>query len=125
MKTILLSFLFCLFMTNAFSQNVTAQKNLTISVPAFADASVKSFYQSYADHLIKCIKAIRAKDEATTKALFKNPGEQLVAREKILSKEVVKNAVEKQKYMQFASQVYPYLKEVQQSEFYKKMYGKH
>ena len=123
MKTILLSFLFSLWMTNAFSQNVGAQKNLTIDVPDFADAGVKSFYQSYADHLIKCIKAIRAKGEAITKALFKNPGEQLVAREKILSKEVVKNAVEKQKYMQFAAQVYPYLKEVKQSEYYNKMYG--
>lgn len=124
MKIVILAFAFCLFMSNAFTQNETSQKNPVINVPDFADAGVKSFYQSYADHLIKCIKAIRAKDEATTKALFKNPGEQLVAREKNLSQEVVKNAAEKQKYMQLATQVYPYLKEVEQSEYYKKMYGK-
>ena len=124
MKTVILAFAFCLFMSNAFTQNETSQKNPVIKVPDFADAGVKSFYQSYADHLIKCIKAIRAKDEAATKSLFKNPGEQLVAREKIQSQEVVKNAAEKQKYMQLATQVYPYLKEVEQSEYYKKMYGK-
>jgi len=93
-------------------------------VPDFVGAGIKSFYQSYADHLIKCIKAIREKNEVKAKALFKDPGEELVTREKELSKEVVKNPVEKQKYMQFAAQVYPYIKEVQQSEYYKKMYGK-
>ena len=124
MKIVILAFAFCLFMSNAFTQIETSQKNPVIKVPDFADAGVKSFYQSYADHLIKCIKAIRAKDEAATKALFKNPGEHLVAREKILSKEVVKNASEKQKYMQLATQAYPYLKEVEQSEYYKKMYDK-
>jgi hypothetical protein len=124
MKTVILSFTLCLFMSNVFAQNETLKELTTIKVPDFSDPGVKSFYQSYADHLIKCVKAIREKDEAKTKALFKDPGERLVTREKIISKEVIKNAVEKQKYMEFAAQVYPYLKEVQQSEYYKKMYGK-
>ena len=124
MKTTLLAFAFCLFMSNVFTQNQTSKEIPVIKVPDFAGAGIKSFYQSYTDHLIKCINAIREKDEANAKALFKNPGEQLVAREKELSKEIIKNPVEKQKYMQFAAQVYPYIKEVQQSEYYKKMYGK-
>jgi len=124
MKTIILTFSLCLFMSNAFAQNETSKETPVIKVPDFADPVTKSFYQSYADHLIKCIKAIREKNESKTRALFKNPGEQLVDREKKISKEVVKNTVEKQKYMQFAAQVYPYLKEVEQSEYYKKMYGK-
>jgi hypothetical protein len=48
----------------------------------------------------------------------------LVAREKIITKEVIKNAAEKQKYFQFAAQVYPYLKEVEQSTYYQKLYDK-
>ena len=123
MKTIILAFALNLFMSNAFTQNQSSKEIPVIKVPDFTGAGVKSFYQSYADHLIKCIKAIRGKDEAKAKALFKNPGEQLVAKEKTLSGEVVKNPAEKQKYMEFAAQVYPYIKEVQQSDYYKKMYG--
>ena len=124
MKTTILAFAFFLFVSNVFTQNQTSKEIPVIKVPDFAGAGIKSFYQSYTDHLIKCIKAVREKDEAKAKALFKNPGEQLVAREKTLSKEVVKNAVEKQKYIQFAEQVYPYIKEVEHSEYYKKLYGK-
>jgi hypothetical protein len=124
MKKIMLAFMLCFFMNNAFAQNETAKEIQLIKVPDFADAEVKSFYQSYADHLIKCIKAIREKNEAKTMALFKNPGEHLVAREKIISKEIVKNTVEKEKYAQFAAQVYPYIKELENSECYKKMYSK-
>ena len=124
MKTIILAFTLCLFISNAFTQNEVPKEPLFIKVPGFADPEVKSFYQSYADHLIKCIRKIREKNEPKTRALFKSPGEQLVAREKKLSKDVVKNTVEKQKYIEFAAQVYPYLKEVEQSEYYKKMYGK-
>jgi hypothetical protein len=111
-------------LNNAFTQNERSKEILAIKVPDFAGAGVKSFYQSYADHLIKCVKAIREKNEVKATALFKNPGEQLVAKEKTMSKEVVKNAVEKQKYMEFAAQVYPYVKEVQQSAYYIKIYGK-
>ena len=120
----MLVFAICLFMGNAFTQNETSQKTPVIKVPDFADPVVKSFYKSYADHLIKCIKAIREKNEAKATALFKNPGEQLVAQEKIVTKEVVKNPIEKQKYFQFAKQVSPYIKELQASAYYKKMYGK-
>ena len=129
MKKIFLTLAFCIFITYAFTQDTTFQKTntqntISIKVPDFADPVAKSFYQSYADHLMKCIKAIREKNETKVIALFKDPGEQLVAREKIISKEVVKNAVEKKKYMEFAAQVYPYIKEVEQSEYYKKMIGK-
>ena len=120
----MLVFAICLFMGNAFTQNETSQKTPVIKVPDFADPIVKSFYQSYADHLIKCIKAIREKNEVKATTLFKNPGEQLVAQEKIVTKEVVKNPIEKQKYFQFAKQVSPYIKELQASAYYKKMYGK-
>ena len=123
MKIMTLAFAICLFMNQAVAQNEPPKEILAIKVPDFADATVKSFYQSYADHLIKCVKAIREKNETKATALFKDPGKQLVAKEKSLSKEVVKNAVEKQKYLQFAAQVYPYIKEVQQSEYYERMYG--
>lgn len=124
MKKIILAFAVCLFMQNAFTQDQTSKEITEIKIPDFAGAGVKSFYQSYADHLIKCVKAIREKNESKATALFKDPGEQLVAKEKTISKEVVKNPVEKKKYMEFATQVYPYVKEVQQSEYYKKIYGK-
>ena len=124
MKKALVVFAVCFFMQNAFTQNETSKEIVEIKVPNFAGAGVKSFYQSYADHLIKCIQAIREKNEVKTKALFKDPGEKLVAREKIISQGVVKDPVEKEKYIEFAKQVYPYLKEVQQSDYYKKIYGK-
>ena len=123
MKTLMLAFTLCLLMNEGFTQHESPKEIKAIKVPGFTDASVKSFYQSYADHLIKCVAAIREKNEAKVKALFKSPGEELVAREKIISKETVKNPVEKQKYLEFAALVYPYIKEVQQSEYYKKMYG--
>lgn len=124
MKIIMIACVLCFSMSNVIGQTETPKEIPAIKVPDFADASVKSFYQSYADHLIKCVGAIREKDEAKARGLFKNPGEQLVAKEKTLSKEVVKNAAEKKKYMEFAAQVYPYLKEVQNSAYYKKIYGK-
>jgi hypothetical protein len=124
MKTIILAFTLCFFMSNAFTQNERPKEITAIKVPDFAGPGVKSFYQSYADHLIKCVKAIREKNEAKATALFKDPGEQLVSTEKTMSKEVIKNPVEKQKYLEFAAHVYPYVKEVKQSEYYIKIYGK-
>jgi hypothetical protein len=101
----------------------SSQNSINIKVPDFADAKVKAFYARYADHLIKCVEAIRQKDENKVAALFRNPGEQLVAEEKILSPKVVKDPVEKKKYLEYATQVYPYLKEVENSTYYQKMYG--
>jgi hypothetical protein len=46
-----------------------------------------------------------------------------VAKEKILAQKVIKDPVEKQKYMQFAALEYPYLKEVEKSVHYQKMHG--
>jgi hypothetical protein len=127
MKTLILTLTLSLFVTFAFTQTPSegagSQTAVGIKVPDFADPEVKSFYQAYADHLIKCIQAIREKDEAKVTALFKDPGEQLVAREKTLNKELVKNSVENQKYMQFAKEAYPYIKEVERSVYYQKMYG--
>ena len=102
---------------------VDAGQTISIKVPDFAEPEIKNFYTAYSDHLIKCIQAIREKNGAKVIDLFKNPGEQLVARERILAKEVVKDPVEKQKYMQYAAQVYPYIKEMERSVYYQKMYG--
>jgi hypothetical protein len=129
MKAILLTLTFCSLCVLGFSQDTAGQKarsqNITtIKVPDFADPGIKSFYTTYSKHLLKCIAAIREKNEAEAIRLFKDPGEQLVAREKIIAKELVKNAAEKQKYMELASQVYPYIKELEQSAYYKKIYGK-
>ena len=124
MRAIILTFILCLFVSNSFTQNNTHKEIPVINVPDFADPITKKFYQSYADHLIKCIEAIREKNEARAIALFKDPGEQLVAREKLITKEVVKKPGEKQKYSQFAAQVYPYIKELEASAYYIKMYGK-
>jgi hypothetical protein len=106
----------CLIQASAFAQR-------SIDVPNFADASVKTFYQTYSAHLLKCIAAIREKNEAKAIALFKDPGEQLVAREKIIAKNLATKPAEKQKYLQYAIQVYPYLMEVEASEYYRKIYG--
>lgn len=124
MKTLIPTIVFCLFMSCAFAQNNVNKDSLLIKVPDFADPATKKFYQSYAEHLIKCIQAIREKNEAKATALFKDPGERLVAREKIIMKELVKNAVEKEKYIQFATQVYPYIKELEGSAYFKKAYEK-
>lgn len=108
-----------------FLLTVTAftQKTITIKVPDFADPQVKTFYNAYASHLVKCVEAIRQNDDAKATALFKKPGAQLVEQEKKLAKELVKNPAEKQKYVQFAEQAYPYLKEVKESAIYKKVSG--
>lgn len=124
MKIITLTFLLCLSIGSVFAQNKTSKEILVIKVPDFADPITKDFYQSYATHLINCIGAIREKNEAKAIALFKDPGEELVAREKIITKEVVKDPVEKQKYILFAAAVYPYIKELQGSAYFKKTYGK-
>ena len=111
----LLSLIFCLFITSAFTQ--------TINVPDFAQPDVKAFYTEYSGHLIKCIKAIREKDQAKATSLFKE-GEPMVAKSKIIEKKVIMNPVEKQKWMQFAAQVYPLIKEMERSPYYQKLYGK-
>jgi hypothetical protein len=124
MKKIILGIVVSLCVSSAFSQDTTAKKEITIKVPDFAQPHIKAFYIEYSNHLIKCIKAIREKNEARATALFKNPGEQLVARSRILEKEVIMNPVEKEKWMQFAAQVYPYIKELERSSYYQKLYGK-
>jgi hypothetical protein len=123
MKTTLLALLFCLSLNTIFAQADTTKKNLVIRVPDFADPATKKFYRSYADHLIKCVVAIREKNESKVTALFKNPGAELVAKEKKLAVELFKDPVEKPKYLQFAAEAYPYLKEVKESVYYKKLYG--
>jgi len=114
MKSIL-SLTFCFFLTSAFTQ--------TINVPDFAQSDVKAFYIEYSGHLIKCIKAIREKDQSKATSLFKE-GEPMVAKSKIIEKKVIMNPVEKQKWMLFANQAYPYIKEMERSPYYQKLYGK-
>lgn len=115
MKTIILSITFCFFISSAFTQ--------TIKVPDFVQPDVKAFYTEYSGHLIKCIKAIREKNEATATSLFK-AGEPMVAKSKIIEKKVIMNPVEKQKWMLFAAEAYPYIKEMERSPYYQKLYGK-
>ena len=123
MKITMLLFALCLSMCNILAQNETSKGIPVIKVPDFADPEVKHFYNSYADHLIQCIKAIREKNKIKVVNLFKNPGEQLVTKEKEMAKELVKNPAEKQKYIQFAKQAYPFIKELEASVYYKEMFG--
>ncbi len=126
MKKIIVLLTFCLSAGSAFTQNTATnlQNPPSIKVPSFADPVAMKFYTTYSNHLIKCIKAIREKNEAKTLALFKDPGKQLVEQEKIISKETIKNPVEKQKYIEWTKNVYPYIKEVEHSAYYIKAYGK-
>ena len=123
MKKIILAFTLSLLVSSAFTQNSASKSVINIKVPDFAQPHIKKFYTEYSNHLIKCIKAIREKNEARATALFKNPGEQLVARSKILEKEVVMNPEERQKWMEWGAQVYPYVKELERSSYYQKLYG--
>ncbi len=124
MKTLIIAIFLCLITSVVFSQHSIAKDTSLISVPDFSDKTTKAFYQQYADHLIKCVFAIRGKQEAAAILLFKDPGENLVAREKVIARELVKTPGEKQKYLQFAAQAYPYIKEVERSAYYRKVYGK-
>lgn len=123
-KTIL-AFTMCLSLNYAFTQSGNSLTPIkTIVVPDFAQPHVKAFYIEYSNHLLKCIKAIREKDEAKVIKLFKSPGEALVKQSRIIEKQVIINSVEKQKWMQYAAQVYPYIKELEASAYYQKLYGK-
>ncbi len=115
MKTIVLSLALCLFINSAFSQ--------TINVPDFVQPDVKAFYTDYSNHLIKCIKAIREKNEGKATSLFK-AGEPMVEKSRVIEKKVIMNPVEKQKWMLFAAQVSPYIKEMERSPYYQRLYGK-
>ncbi len=115
MKTIILSLAFCLLITSAFAQ--------TINLPDFVQPDVKAFYTEYSNNLIKIIKAIREKNETKAVALLKNPGKQLNDKRKIIEKKVIMNPVEKQKWMQFAAQAYPLVKELERSTYYQKLAG--
>jgi hypothetical protein len=115
MKKIIMAFSLCFFITSAFTQ--------TINVPDFAQQDVKAFYTEYSNHLIKCIKAIRENNEAKATSLFKE-GEPMVVKSRIIEKKVIMNLVEKQKWMQFAAQAYPLVKELERSSYYQKLYGK-
>ena len=83
---------------NTVTKKSTSQNLISLQVPDFADPEIKKFYAAYSNPLAKCVEAIREKNETKVTALFKNPGEQLVADEKLLSPKVIKNPVEKQKY---------------------------
>jgi len=119
MKLIVLTFALFLFAASAFTQ-----KAITIKVPDFADAQAKSFYNNYTSVLIKCVEAIRQKDDAKAIALSKNLLSLVQPQEKY-GRELLKNPVEKQKYMQWAGQVSPYAKEWERAAaVYKKSSGK-
>lgn len=118
---LLLFFAACLVSTAAFAQETPPKKDLTINVPDFASTEAKKFYTKYANHLLMCIEAIRQKDETKANALFKK-GEPLVAEEKRLTQRVIKDPAEKKKYLQFAAEAYPYIKELEQSTYYQKLY---
>jgi len=123
MKPFLLLLTCLLLSTAAFTQDTELKKPThAIKVPDFAGAGVKQFYTRYSEHLLKCIEAIRQNDDAKAAALFKDPGEKLVKEEKQLVVKLFKDPVEKQKYIQFAQQASPYVKEVER--YYEKMQGK-
>jgi antitoxin component YwqK of YwqJK toxin-antitoxin module len=115
MKKLVVSLTFCFFIIIGNSQS--------IKVPDFAQPDVKAFYTEYSNHLIKCIKAIREKNEAKATLLFK-AGVPLVKKSRIIEKKVIMNTVEKQKWMQFAGQVSPYIKEMERSAYYKNFIAK-
>ena len=123
MKKIIWVFALSLFAISAFTQNTKTQSSFNIKMPDFVQPDVKAFYTEYSNHLIKCIRAIREKNESKATALFINPGEQLVARSKIIEKKVIINPVERQKWMQWSAQVYPLVKELERSSYYQKLYG--
>jgi hypothetical protein len=123
MKPFLLLLTWLLLGTAAFTQDTELKKPThAIKVPDFSAAGVKQFYTRYSEHLLKCIEAIRQKDDVKVAALFKDPGEKLVKEEKQLVAKLFKDPVEKQKYIQFAEQASPYVKEVER--YYEKMQGK-
>jgi len=92
-------------------------------VPDFTQPEVKAFYTEYSNNLIKIIKAIREKNETKAVALMKNPGKQLNDKRIKVEKKVVMNPVEKKKWMEYAAQVYPLIKELERSPYYQKLAG--
>ncbi len=122
MKKIIFAFVLTLSLSSAFTQKTPPKSAITIKIPDFIQPDVKTFYTEYSNHLIKCINAIREKNEARAKSLFKE-GEPMVAKSKIIEKKLIMNPAEKQKWMQFAGQVYPLIKEMERSVYYQKLYG--
>ena len=91
MKTIILLLALFLFATSAFTQ-----KTININVPDFADAQARSFYNNYTSVLIKCVEAIRKKDDAKAIALSKNLLELVKPQEKY-GRELIKKSSGKTK----------------------------
>jgi len=63
-----------LFYKLPFAQNKLSKDLPLINVPDLADPAIKIFYQSHPEQMVKCMRAIREKNEPKAIALFKDPG---------------------------------------------------
>lgn len=124
MKTVIVTLTLCVFVISGFAQSTTSKtrgsdSDITISVPNFADPATKQFYESYTYYIKKAVLAIRNKDEAAWKSLIEE-GKRLDNKSEQMSR--IKSTPEdiKKKHA-WNKQATPYLQEIIQSDFNKKL----
>ncbi len=124
MKTIIFAFTLSLFVSSAFAQTPASKKSVSsgivnIDVPVFDNPAATQFYEAYAAHVKKAVTAIRNKDEAAWKSLVKDEKD-LNEKEKQMLKTKFTPADLKRKQA-LLMQAMPYLQEIDQSAFNKKL----
>jgi hypothetical protein len=98
---------------------VSANNNIDLQTPDFADPKIKQYYTHYTAYLKKVVTSIRNKDEAGAMKLFREEGKQFEDQMK-WEKKARSTPEEEQKFTTWLMQSFPYQKEIIQSDYYKK-----
>lgn len=100
-------------------KQASANNNIDLQAPDFADPAIKQYYASYTTYLKKVVTAMRNKDEGGTMKIFREEGKQFNNSNEMEQKARA-TPEEEQKFTTWLMQSYPYQKEIIQSNYYKK-----
>ena len=125
MKFILLAILFSSLMNTALTQNIVPKKTsssgiINIDVPNFANPALKQFYEELTYNIKKTVTAIRNKDEAALRNLYKE-SEKMREKENQIMANAKHSPEDIKKKREWNRQVMPYYQEMHESDFFNKL----
>ncbi len=98
---------------------VSANNNIDLQTPDFADPKIKQYYTRYTAYLKKVVTSIRNKDEAETMKIFTEEGKQFDNKNEMETR-ARSTPEEEQKFLTWLMQSMPLQTEIIQSDYYKK-----
>jgi len=101
-------------------ESATANNNIKIQVPDFDDPALQQFYEELTNNIKKTVKAIRNKDEAALRNLYKE-SEKMREKENQIMANAKHSPEDIKKKREWNRQVMPYYQEMHESDFFNKL----